>query len=152
MKFKKEPALSILFRILTPEEIQELTSSSRTGNKTSLNSLLMDEIKHVEETGLLKHEDNILEFKGAKTTAEEANNANTGPETTEDASKQTLKGAALIIDLKTRMKESQNKLKEMEIKGLYKKLVNSGLSQDKTDEEDLKKSQNSGVLVNKRQF
>lgn len=57
-----------------------------------------------------------------------------------------------IIKEKQRLKESQKKLKEQEVFGLYKKSASVDLEQEKLLKNDMSKSANGGILVNKKQL
>lgn len=57
-----------------------------------------------------------------------------------------------IIKEKQRLKESQKKLKEQEVVGLYRKSASVDLEQEKMLKNDMSKSANGGILVNKKQL
>jgi hypothetical protein len=152
MKFKKEPSLSIIFRILTPEEIQELTSTSRGGEKTPLNDLLLEEIVRLEESPIGQVESKVLKLKFPGDEVElNQSPIEEGMLVVSNKISET-KGPALVIELKGRMQKSQSKLKSKEIMDLYKKLGEQDIEQQKLNNDDLKKAVNSGILINRRQF
>jgi len=57
-----------------------------------------------------------------------------------------------ILREKQRLKESQKKLKEKEVFGLYRKSASVDLEQEKFLKGDLSKSSNGGILINKKQL
>lgn len=57
-----------------------------------------------------------------------------------------------IIKEKQRLKESQKKLKEQEVFGLYRKSASVDLEQEKLLKNDMSKTASGGILVNKKQL
>lgn len=57
-----------------------------------------------------------------------------------------------IIREKSKLKDSQKKLKEQEVFGLYRKSAAVDLEQEKLLKNDMSKSANGGILVNKKQL
>ena len=175
-------ALSILtdvLRIITPEEISELTTSYSGKTRVDLTDLL----EHVESGNPLefkvrtdsakilpfinKGEDQAesgkenLEDKGSSSiSASEGTieyvthflHVKKLGETSKSKSGDTVETAIFIIKEKERFKYVQGKLKKKEVMGLYMKNAGVDIEQEKTLKEDLSKSSRSGVLVNKKQY
>lgn len=167
--------LTDVLRILTPEEISELTTSSSSSNRVELTDLLNqfedgDEVYfgEVEDEGGAK----ILPFNAKKevdeTPAEDEIIYSAGPAVCEylehylkklemgntaiSKSGEKVETSVFILKEKERFKYVQSKLKQKEVMGLYMKNANVDIEQEKTLKDDLSKSSRSGVLINKKQF
>jgi len=143
-----------IMRLLTPEEIQELTTISAGANKTDLTTMMDAYIKR--DLG-----ENVLSFSEFKERNQKENEA--GPEAIEVENTETTekieegpeaqkKGVVFILDIKRKMAESQRRLKEREIRDLYDENANFDLDQEKANKDDMSKSSKVGVLINKKQF
>ena len=159
--------LNDLMRILTPEEISELTSTSSGNSRVELTDLLNsfedgEVINDIEE-----YSAKILPFKKSDEIEEEIT-YKAGPKVIEyinhfyhkkslgDTSKSTdgksVETSTFIIKEKERFQYVQAKLKKKEVMSLYMKNANVDIEQEKTLKDDMAKSSRSGVLVNKKQF
>ncbi len=159
--------LNDLMRILTPEEISELTSTSSGNSRVELTDLLNsfedgEVINDIEE-----YSAKILPFKKSEQVEEEIT-YKAGPKVTEyinhfyhkkslgDTSKssdgKSVETSTFIIKEKERFQYVQAKLKKKEVMSLYMKNANVDIEQEKTLKDDMAKSSRSGVLVNKKQF
>ncbi len=160
--------LTDIMRILTPEEISELTSTSSGSSRVQLTDML-----DLYETGQeLPDPENmgakILPFNKEETSSEVEIIYETGPHVIEAIQnflkKLSLGNTALskegkavetstfILNEKERFEYVQAKLKKQEVMGLYMKNATVDIEQEKALKDDLKKSSRSGVLVNKKQF
>lgn len=74
------------------------------------------------------------------------------PDVSEEGQAKVLDLGDFIIREKQRLKDSQKKLKEQEVVGLYRKSASVDLEQEKLLKNDLSKSANGGILVNKKQL
>ena len=159
--------LNDLMRILTPEEISELTSTSSGNSRIELTDLLNsfedgEVINDIEE-----YSAKILPFKKSDKIEEEIT-YQAGPKVIEyinhfyhkkslgDTSKssdgKSVETSTFIIKEKERFQYVQAKLKKKEVMSLYMKNANVDIEQEKTLKDDMAKSSRSGVLVNKKQF
>ncbi len=133
-----------LMRLLTPEEIQELTTISCGENKQPLTDIVMKRVMTEDQ------EDLYLKV--------ELGNENIAPSmapveaTPENGQEETKKGVVFILDLKKKLEKGQRALKEKEIYGLYQKAAGLDVDFSKANKDDLKKSSNLGVLINKKQY
>ncbi|OIQ18266.1 MAG: hypothetical protein BM556_08365 [Bacteriovorax sp. MedPE-SWde] len=166
-------ALSLLadiLRIITPEEISELTASSSGSNRLELTDML-DQFESGEKLNFSDDEEGakILPFK--KTEADEVESVepvSTGAavieyinhfneksrmgDTARGKTGEAVETSVFILKEKERFKYVQSKLKQREVMGLYLKNAGVDIEQEKTLKEDMSKSSRSGVLVNKKQF
>lgn len=164
-----------LLRILTPDELNELTTTSKGRNLVSLTKMLsqdIDEEKNLDDEGA-----KILPFKvevesdpqGLDKSVDEAafqivcgENCKT---ILDDHVKRitildkqysrncpvSQEATTFIINEKTRFKDNYNKIKSKEVLSLYKKNASFDMEREKVNNEDMSKSANLGVLVNKKQ-
>lgn len=160
--------LTDIMRILTPEEISELTSTSSGSSRVQLTDML-----DLYETGQeLPDPENmgakILPFNKEEIDLEIEVIYEAGPHVIETIQnylkKLSLGNTALskegkavetstfILNEKERFEYVQAKLKKQEVMGLYMKNATVDIEQEKALKDDLKKSSRSGVLVNKKQF
>lgn len=130
--------LSNLLRLITPDEIQQLTTISQGEERHSLTEMLRKELS------LKLENSNVVPLQVVKTNVE-ADIKEKKNFLTES------KGVAFILEIKEKMKSSQDSLKSKEIFALYKKSSLVDIDQEKNHKDDLKKSSFSGVLINKKQ-
>jgi hypothetical protein len=154
-----------LMRILTPEEINELTSKHEGDLRTPLTSLLEEDIG--VRTGHQRPA-KILPFSMRK-----KNSILAGPDTQdllnslsveklhkEDNESEQRKfepdengnTSYFILSEKERFKTNQKKLKGKEVMGLYRQASLVDLDLERKNKDNLNRSTKSGVLVNKEQF
>ena len=159
--------LNDLMRILTPEEISELTSTSSGSARVELTDLLKsfengEEVNDVEE-----YSAKILPFKKVDEVEAEIT-YEAGPkvieyiehfhhkrslgDTSRSSEGKSVETSTFIIKEKERFEFVQKRLKKKEVMSLYLKNANVDIEQEKTLKDDLSKSSRSGVLVNKKQF
>jgi hypothetical protein len=134
-----ESLLSSLLRLITPEEIQELTTISQGEERNSLTDMLRSSI------GLnLEGPNNVLEL--VDTEVIEDVEAYTKPDFNSEN-----KGVVFILEIKDKMRKSREGLKSKEVYDLYHRSSLVDIEQEKSNKDDLKKNSYLGVLVNKRQ-
>lgn len=154
-------------RILTPEEINDLTSGTAGNTRVSLTDVLNSKLSG-EEVDLFSNTDNLLQFKRSHEDVEEVveeikagknvidaidrfyiriNNEDTAL----DEMGREVETSTFILKEKERFAYSQKKLKGAEILKLYKKNLMVDIEQEKLIKDDLSKSTQSGILVNKKQ-
>lgn len=162
-----------IFRLLTPEEINKLTSSSKGDKRVSLTEMM-----HQYDQGVLPSNEGakILPFKraGDESSVEEDQVGQkteflAGPEVVKylqhhfektdidheyssNRSSKFIDNSSFIINEKKRFNYSQTKLKGQEVLKLYRKNSSVDIEQEKKLKDDLSKSAQVGVLVNKRQY
>ncbi|MDD0854806.1 hypothetical protein HBN50_16985 [Halobacteriovorax sp. GB3] len=161
-----------LLRILTPEEINKLTSSSEGDKRVSLTDMMNlratgEEIDFSDKANMAK----ILPFKRKDEADGEAEDSEifAGKDCVEYIAQhylkrelndnlvdketgQTVETSHFILNEKKRFTYSQSKLKGSEVLKLYQKNSVVDIEQEKKLKDDLSKSAQTGVLVNKRQF
>jgi hypothetical protein len=167
--------LTDYLRLITPEEISELTTAYAGNSRVELTELL----EHVSGGSPLEFGEDaegakILPFVNktnevlAKSDDELANEVSAGPnviefvahflhvvslgETSRGSSGEAVETSTFIINEKERFKYAQEKMKQKEIMSLYMKNALVDIEQEKTLKDDLSKSSQVGVLVNKKQF
>lgn len=166
--------LKDLLRILTPNEINELTTKSDGDNLAPLSELLMEEIdefewraKYGEETEFKKKvsyragksASKLFRFVGLTNTKtivikieedESKTSARNAPSIKENADGQS-EGDEDFLKIKEQLKGAYRKIKGKEVLNLYQDYAAIDINQLKATKDDLKKSAHSGNLVNKRQ-
>jgi hypothetical protein len=162
--------LGDILRIITPEEISELTATSSGSSRLELTDML-DQFEDGEKFDFTNDEGaKILPFKKGGEVEEEEQLApvQAGPQvheyfqhyiekmkigdTSKDVKGNTVETSVFILKEKERFKYVQSKLKQKEVMGLYMKNAGVDIEQEKTLKDDLSKSSRTGVLVNKKQF
>lgn len=169
----KNVLLYHLLRILTPDELNELTTTSKGRNLVSLTKMLSQDIDEQEH----HHEGaKVLPFKKKESSEEkEVKKSETLALVIEcgekcrvilddhvkritvlnrDYSKNcpvSQETSSFIISEKVRFKENYNKIKSKEVLSLYEKNAAFDIEREKSHKEDLSSSSNIGVLVNKKQ-
>lgn len=162
-----------LIRVLTPEELSELTTTSKGRSLISLTKILIDDIDAATKAESAK----VLPFrrKEALPSGETKTSGGKLPVIIECGSKcktvldDHIKRVAIlnkdyskncpivqetsnfIISEKDRFKSNYVKSKSAEILSLYKKNASVDIEREKACNEDLSKSSNLGVLINKKQ-
>lgn len=166
----KNPLLGHLLRILTPDELNELTTTSKGRNLVSLTKMLSSDLdeeksgakilpfkkKEVEED--LDEEEretlaisiecgvnckSILDDHVKRITVLNRDYSKNCPVSQETSS--------FIISEKSRFKDNYNKIKSKEVLSLYEKNASIDIQREKSQKEDLASSSNIGILVNKKQ-
>lgn len=151
-------------RILTPEEINELTTKHEGDSRISLTELLEKNLKGIpydhdqakilpfsRKKNILIPGPEVLEYLGQLKIQESvANN--------EEALKYRVQRdengntSNFILSEKEKFKESHVKLKKKEVFNLYRKAASVDIDVERKTNDDLKKSTKVGVLVDKTQF
>lgn len=164
--------LTDILRILTPEEISELTSQSTSNSRLALTDLLdmVEEGESVSFNTEASEVDGakILPFKKKEEVTEEKEVYHCGKntqeyiehhfhkitlgETAKNERGDTVVTSVFILKEKERFKYVQAKLKSREVLDLYRKNSNVDIEQEKILKDDLSKSSRSGVLINKKQY
>ncbi len=181
-----------LFRLLTPEEISELTTSSCGAERVELNNLIQFELegndyrnykthqqKLEDEQNKVTHKAKILKINDKenlelKTKEEEfiptitdeikeilnhfidrCKEMEKNPLGRKRLQKRKRKGlkkqmSTFILEEKEKMDHSFSKLKTVEIMDLYQKNAAVDIDLQKNNSDDLAKTSQSGVLVNKK--
>lgn len=173
----KNPLLYHLLRILTPDELNELTTTSKGRNLVSLTKMLTKDISDEDPNDDLEedHEAKILPFKSKESDEVETINEDGMAFHVEcgercmvilddhikritvlnrNYSKNcpvTQETSSFIISEKDRFKDNYNRIKSKEVLSLYKKNADIDINREKSSKEDLQSSSNVGVLVNKKQ-
>lgn len=163
--------LTSIFRVLTPEEISELTSSSNGESRSSLTDIInqrLDGISHdfSDSEKMAK----ILPFKSNKKDEEEVfeDKVKSGKRVEEciirfferrkvkdtalDEKGDLVETSSFIFKEKERFAYSQSKLKQIEVLGLYKKNAAVDVDQMRAMKDDFSQSVDSGVLINKKHY
>ncbi len=162
--------LTDIMRILTPEEISELTSTSTGSSRVQLTEML-DLYESGEDIGDAEEfSAKILPFKKDSGHSQDELEityqcGRLAVEVIENYLKKRALGntavcgdgksvetSTFILKEKERFEYVQAKLKKQEIMGLYMKNATVDIEQEKALKDDLSKSSRSGVLVNKKQF
>ncbi len=166
--------ISGLLRIITPEEINELTSTSKGSVRLSLTDLMkmrmdgeeLDFSPEAEEAGA-----KILPFQRAdnkEILEDEHEEFSAGDKVIEylthffkcielknsaiDEEGRTKDTSVFIINEKERFDYCRKQLKSREVLGLYMKNASVDIEQEKMIQDDLSKSTRTGVLIDKKQF
>jgi len=138
--------LRILLRLLTPEEILELTTISNGKNRLLATQILEEKITKKREEQLSK----FRPFIGEPFTPSPEGQQNQ-EQLNSDQEGEQKKGVVFILDLKRKLEGGQRSLKEIEVRDLYQKAAGMDVDFSKANKDDLKKSSNLGVLINKKQ-
>ena len=165
--------LTNILRLLTPEEINELTTRSEGVNRFNLTEMLdqdmsegliFEENENGDGAKILPFkkeidEDDVIDKEVAFIAGEKVSEymqhyfiKNSLGNTATDSSGNTLDTSVFILNEKKRFQYSQAKLKEKEVIGLYKKNASVDIEQEKSIKDDMSKSTKYGVLINKKQF
>lgn len=163
--------LSTILRVLTPEEISELTTTSVGDNRVVLTDIINQRLSGVEhDFGDSEKMAKILPFKkkGEEEVVVEAEPIKAGPvcseyldrffkrqemgDTAMDESGEMVETSSFIFNEKDRFAYSQAKLKQVEVLGLYKKNAAVDVEQVRALKDDMSKSAQSGVLIDKKQY
>ena len=144
-----------LFRLLTPDEIQELTKISSGEGRVSLTKLLQERldldvpVEKKEEQSKDDTDDNVLDFKKKKVEEKDE-----GPLKKADRKDFNInkKGVVFILDLRDKLEYVRKILKKKEVIELYDQISNIDIEHERVNKDDMKKSSVSGILVNKRQY
>src|SRR5690606_30949791 len=163
-----------LLRILTPEEINELTTTSEGNKRVPLTQLMYRKMgvtteEEIESASLAKilpftfpeqessdiedsaDPDSIenLESQVQQAGDEEATNQ-TGVHEEALASNDRLPTSVFILHEKKRLEANVHKMRSKELLKSYRKNASLDIEQEKGLRDDMKKSSRSGVLVNKK--
>lgn len=153
-----------LLRILTPEEINELTTKHEGDSRVSLTELLE---KSLKGQPFVHDQAQILPFSKKKNVLVVAAGAlellNLIPielfekETKESRREKIVRDengntSNFILSEKEKFKENHTRLKKKEVFSLYQKTASVDIELERKTNDDLKKSTKVGVLVNKQQF
>ena len=158
----KKNLIKNLLRILTPEEIIELTKLNKPEGRRSLTELILKSFgkempatlraAQNEKDGDKKAEESQVDKEIAVKELEENQDLKDSAAGEKSSSTEQKKGVVFILDIKEKMKGSQRALKEQEIIHLYEETSKVDIEQERGHKDDMKKSGAQGVLVNKRQF
>lgn len=153
-----------LLRILTPEEINELTTKHEGDSRVSLTELLEKSLKGLSCSHDQAH---IIPFSKKKNVLVAASQVleilNQIPlqqlemKSSEDSHEKILRDedgntSNFILSEKEKFKENHTKLKQKEVFSLYQKTASVDIELERKTNDDLKKSTKVGVLVDKQQY
>ena len=159
-----------LLRILTPEEINELTTTSEGNKRVPLTQLMfhkmgMQTTEEIESSSLAKilpftypeEENSEEEIKMSDETEEVVITETSEEITIQDSTKNEehynngkLPTSVFILHEKKRLEASVHKMRSKELLKNYKKNASLDIEQEKNLRDDMKKSSRSGVLINKK--
>ena len=166
-----------LLRIITPEEVGEITTKHNGGKFSSLTDLVNERVKKniyrnfsvpivedeleakilpfraVEESEVTEEKLEINKEKLQESLNTLARNIAQKDKSDEKVDhKEDENMSSFILIEKARLKKSQQVLKQKEILELYQKNINVDVEQIKGQEENMTNSREQGVLVNKKQY
>ena len=158
-----------LLRILTPEEINELTTTSEGNKRVPLTQLMyvkmgVETSEEVEAASLAKilpftfpeeEKDEELETISEESAPFEEHSDTTDQNTVDDSKKENepderLQTSSFILIEKKRLEKNVHKMRQKEIMQSYKKNASIDIEQERGLRDDMKKSSRSGVLINKK--
>lgn len=157
-----------LLRILTPEEINELTTTSEGNKRVPLTQLMYVkmgvETEEVESASLAKIlpftfpekelDDNEQPLASGSQATEEiqevVESEGVSNESVDNQQDDKMQTSAFILFEKKRLEKNVHKMRKKEIMQSYKKNASLDIEQEKGLHDDMKKSSRSGVLVNKK--
>ena len=144
----KKNLIRNLLRVLTPDEVIELTNLNSADGMKSLTDLLLKRFdknfqKNMPFPEIKKVEASEIEPQGLVDSVDS---------NISSIKNEQKKGVVFILEIKEKMKGCQRALKEQEIIHLYEETSKVDIEQEKGHKDDMKKSGALGVLINKRQF
>lgn len=153
-----------LMRIITPEEINELTTKHEGEIRYTLTEALLAGIEgreFVMETGRAKKsESNILKFP----EKEGVENENLGHEKLAEEAVESIEQqsvecevekentSSFILAEKRRFEKNQKILKSKEVMDMYSKNASVNIRANRGSSDDLRKSSEVGILIDKKHF
>ena len=143
-----------ILRIMTLEEIGELITKHEGEISSSLTERLEAEMNATHAAVVVSSEGaKILAFPGAPLPVVESMAEQLAPQQVEEEeSIENLNTGGFILQQKKRLENNQKKLKSREVFKLYQQESQVNLEAEKKHSQDLKKSIDVGVLVDKKQF
>ncbi|EQC43564.1 hypothetical protein [Bacteriovorax sp. Seq25_V] len=163
--------LTDILRILTPEEIAELTNASTGSSRRALTDLMDlyedDALPSFAENGegakilpFNKKQEDVAEVERVYEVAgsevceyiEHFFHKKEFENTAVNKKGESVVTSLFILNEKERFKYVQSKLKKKEVMGLYMKNANVDIEQEKILKDDLTKSSRAGVLIDKKQY
>ena len=149
-----------LLRLITPDEISELTKIAGSKPKVPLTEILENEISKERNKELNKHEKIFSSDGGPDEGKVEDSKEGRKDESSEkklslgEKKEEVLRGSLFILAQKEKLKSSVSRIKEKEVLELYKKNSSVDINQEKENRKraDRTLTSHTGVLVNKRQF
>lgn len=172
MKSESTNLLKDLIRVLTPNEINELTTKSDGDNLAALSEILLDEIDEQEfrdRNGEDSEYEKKVTFRAGKSASklfrfvgitntktiviliEEETHSNQNLGNSENEENIFVGEEQDFLRIKENLNGAYRKIKGREVLSLYKNYSEIDINQLKATKDDLKKSAHSGNLVNKRQ-
>lgn len=164
--------LTTILRVLTPEEISDLTTTSTGDRRVNLTDIINQRLDGVgHDFGDPERMAKILPFK--KSEDEEEVVEEKVPtfcglraqefierffirrkltDTSVDSEGNQIETSSFIFNEKERFAYSQSKLKQREVLGLYRQNAAVDVDQVRALKDDLFQSAHTGVLVNKKQY
>tara|TARA_B100000029_G_scaffold439424_1_gene455966 strand:- start:144 stop:629 length:486 start_codon:yes stop_codon:yes gene_type:complete len=151
-----------LLRLVTPDEISELTKIAGAKPKVPLTQLVEKELQSLREYNLNRMDggDASSSEGSGGPKSKDRNNINLereekkGLRFLDGEGDEPLRGSLFILSQKEKLRSSVSKIKEKEVLELYKDNSAVDLNQEKQNRkrEDRTLSSHTGVLVNKRQY
>lgn len=150
-----------ILRIVTPEEISEIATRHNGGKFLALTDLAYERFEKNVYRDFASDETIVLEKRVEQSQAKilpfetEARSEDKSEEekhSTKAEHGQNENMATFILIEKERLKKSQKSLKQKEIVDLYKKNSHIDVEQIKQTNQDKDKSDDVGILVNKKHF
>ncbi len=147
-----------LLRLITPDEISELTKIAGSKPKVSLTEILENEISNAHnknEKDFSSDGDGVSDEEKVDDSKEGRKDEFSEKELSLGEKKEdVLRGSLFILSQKEKLKSSVSRIKEKEVLELYKKNSSVDINQEKESRKraDRTLTSHTGVLVNKRQF
>ncbi|MEE2744335.1 MAG: hypothetical protein VYD54_10525 [Bdellovibrionota bacterium] len=151
-----------LLRLVTPDEISELTKIAGAKPKVPLTQLVEKELQSIKEYNFNRMEGggvSIDEDSGEQKSKDRSNinlesEEKKGLRFLNGEGDEPLRGSLFILSQKEKLRSSVSKIKEKEVLELYKDNSAVDLNQEKQNRkrDDRTLSSHTGVLVNKRQY
>jgi hypothetical protein len=147
-----------LLRLITPDEISELTKIAGSKPKVSLTEILENEISkdhNKNEKNFSSDGDGVSDEEKVDDSKEGRKDEFSEKELSLGAKKEdVLRGSLFILSQKEKLKSSVSRIKGKEVLELYKKNSSVDINQEKESRKraDRTLTSHTGVLVNKRQF
>lgn len=169
MSSENNNLLKDLLRVITPNEINELTTKSDGDNLAPLSEYLLDQLeefdwrdRHGEEEEFKKKvsfragksASKLFRFVGltnTKTIVILLDDKEDKAKEQEYKSKESRGNENDFLDIKDKLHIAYRKTKGKEVMNLYQNYAAIDIKQLKTTKDDLKKSAHAGNLINKRQ-
>ena len=144
--------LSQVLGLMTPDQIKELSRFTITEKTLSLTQVLLNELEGVEENvvGQKKEEASVEQVALNQPPPSEQSGENAEDNSVLESERKIATSLFLIMERKY-LEKTQKKIHQAEIIKLYRTNLAVNIEQERLNKEDLSKSHNLGVLINKKQ-